>query len=103
VKAETVGEVQDLKNADTIADLQAKLRAAQAEASRASMQRDYFLRLLRQQQTLSTARIQNDALAFFREKESIFAHALAFIPRRFKDVVPQRTRQFLKDIIVRIG
>src|SRR5450830_377428 len=88
VKAKSVGEVQDLKNADTIADLQAKLRAAQAEASRASMQRDYVLRLLRQQQTLSTARIQNDALAFFREKDSIFAHVLAFIPRRFKDVVP---------------
>jgi hypothetical protein len=103
VKAKTAGEVQDLKNADTIADLQAKLRAAQAELSRASMQRDYVLRLLRQQQTLSTARIQNDALAFFREKDSIFAHALAFIPRRFKDAIPLRTRQFLKDIIVRIG
>jgi hypothetical protein len=103
MKGDAAGKVQDLNDVDTIVDLQAKLQAAQADATRASMQRDYVLRLLRQQQTLSTARIQNDALAFFREKDSVFAHALAFIPRRFKDVIPLRTRQFLKDMIVRIG
>jgi hypothetical protein len=103
MKFDAAGKIQDLNDVNTIHGLQAKLQAAQAEAARASMQRDYVLRLLRQQQTLTTARIQNDALAFFREKNSIFARALEFVPRRFKNVIPLRTRQFLKDIIVRIG
>jgi hypothetical protein len=103
VKGEAAGKVRDLNDADTIANLQAKLGAVQAEAARASMQRDYILRLLRQQQTLSTARAQNEAFVFLMEKNSIFARALKFMPQNIKDIIPLRAKQFLKDIIVRIG
>jgi hypothetical protein len=97
-KAEAAVKVQDLSNADTIADLQAKLRTAQEETSRALIQRDYFLRLLRQQQTLSTARTQNEVFTLLIGENAIFARAL-----KFKGLIPLRAKQFLKDVIVRIG
>jgi hypothetical protein len=102
-KAEAAVKVQDLSNADTVADLQAKLRTAQEETSRALIQRDYFVRLLRQQQTLSTARTQNEVFTSLIGEHSIFARALKFLPRGFKELIPLRTKKFLKDVIVRIG
>lgn len=88
------------RDADTIADLQAKFMVVQAEAARASMQRDYFIRLLRQQQTSGAASTQN---AFLSEESRVFALTIKFMPQRLKVMIPLRAKQFLKDIIIRIG
>jgi hypothetical protein len=81
---------EDLHN---IAELQGKLRATESELERARKQRDYVLRLLRQQQTLSTLRGQN----------SMLVQWLSRTPGSLKDIVPLRFKQLVRRIAARIG
>jgi hypothetical protein len=81
---------EDLHN---IAELQGKLRATESELERAKKQRDYVLRLLRQQQILSTLRGQN----------STVVQMLSRVPGGLKDIVPLRVKQLVRRIAARIG
>lgn len=83
--------------------MRARLQAAQAEAARASMQRDHTLRLLRQQQSLNARRIENEKVIWFMQKQSFLARLFKRVPRGLKDKIPLPVKQFLKDVIVRIG
>jgi hypothetical protein len=76
-----------------IAELQGKLRATEGELERTKKQRDYVLRLLRQQQTLSTLRGQN----------SVLVQLLSRVPGSLKDIVPLRVKQLVRHIAVKIG
>jgi hypothetical protein len=103
VKQEDGSRVTDGNDVRTIAELQAKLQTTEAELERAKTQRDYALRLLRQQQTLSTPRIQNKAYAFYMEQDRALAKLLSRIPRRVKDIFPLRLKQFVRNIVIKIG
>lgn len=94
--------VADETGASTIAELRAKLQWTEAELERAVKQRDYVLRLLQQQQTLSTTRIQNDAYAFFMERDSALARLLSRVPRGVKDLFPIRFKQYVRGLVIKI-
>ena len=87
----------------TFAELQAKLQTTEAELERTKLQRDYVLRMLRQQQTLSTMRNQNEAFAFYTERDSRLSQLLSRVPRGAKDIFPLRVKQFVKNIVIKIG
>lgn len=76
-----------------IAELKGKLLATETELERTRRQRDYVLRLLRQQQTLTTLRGQN----------SVLAQLLSRVPRGLKDIIPMRVKQLVLKIAVKIG
>jgi hypothetical protein len=76
-----------------IAELKGKLLATETELERTRRQRDYVLRLLRQQQTLTTLRGQN----------SVLAQLLSRVPRGLKDIIPMRVKQLALNIAVKIG
>lgn len=94
---------KDGESARAIGELQAKLQATEIELERAKTQRDYVLRLLQQQQTLSTSGIQNFAFAFHMEQNSALAGLLGRVPRNVKDLFPARFRQFVKNIAIKVG
>jgi hypothetical protein len=76
-----------------IAELQSELLATETELERTRRQRDYVLRLLRQQQMLTTLRGQNGMLA----------QLLSRVPSRLKDIVPLRVKQLVLNIANKIG
>jgi hypothetical protein len=102
VQKDKDSRVADENCARTIAELKAKLQWTEAELERAVTQRDYVLRLLQQQQTLSTTRIQNDAYAFFMERDSALARLLSRVPRGVKDLFPIRFKQYVRGLVVKI-
>jgi hypothetical protein len=90
-------EATNPRGSETSADVQEKLTAAQAELARAAKQRDYLLRLLRQQQTLSPRRKQYEAFIYYYEalfrfldRHPVFRAALRIVPR------PSQVKQFVK-------
>lgn len=103
VKEDVGTTIADHSNADTIADLQSRLRDVQAELVRTSMQRDFLLRLLRQQQTIGTSYVQNRAIEFYLERGTILARLLRGAPQKVKDIIPMPIKQTLKKIIIKIG
>jgi hypothetical protein len=76
-----------------IAELQSELLATETELERTRRQRDYVLRLMRQQQMLTTLRGQNGMLA----------QLLSRVPSRLKDIVPLRVKQLVLNIANKIG
>jgi hypothetical protein len=83
-------------------DLQAKLATTQAERDRAIRERDYALRLLRQQQTLNTAQHRRDALRayfedvyFYMKRNKVFTQISAKLP------IPLALKRFLKGVLVK--
>lgn len=92
------------ESARAIAELQAKLRVTEIELERAKIQRDYFLRLLQQQQALRTSIIQNYAFAFrMEQRKSMMERLFNRIPRDLKDLFPVRLKQVIKNIAIKIG
>jgi hypothetical protein len=95
--------IVDQIDADTIADRQSRLSDLEAELARTRMQRDYILRLLRQQQTIGTAYIQNRALEFRLGQQGLLARLIRRAPPSIKNMVPTSVKQALKKIIVKIA
>jgi hypothetical protein len=93
VKDESTLGLANRGDSHNVAELQAKLRATEAELERTRKQRDYVLRLLRQQQTLSTLRRQN----------SVLMQLLSRAPQSLKDIVPLRVKQLVWHIAAKIG
>jgi hypothetical protein len=93
VKDEDTLGLANREDVRIIAELQSKLLTTATELERTRKQRDYVLRLLRQQQALSTLPQQN----------SVLARLLSRVPRRLKDIVPLRVKLLVWHIAVKIG
>jgi hypothetical protein len=103
VKEDAGTTIEERDSADTIADLQSRLRDVQEELVRTSMQRDYILRLLRQQQTIGTNYVQNRVVGLYLQRDTILARMARGAPQRIKNSIPMPIKQTLKNIIVKIG
>jgi len=99
---DTIGPAVAGQDSDTVADLQSKLRDVQAELDRASMQRDYALHLLRQQQSMGTSYVQNRAMVSYLAQYSILARLARRVPRRLRSAIPLPVKQALMKLMVMI-
>lgn len=95
--------IVDQIDAGLIADPQSRLSELEAELARTVMQRDYILRLLRQQQTIGTAYIQNRALEFRLGQHGLLVRLIRSAPPSIKNMLPMSVKQALKKIIVKIA
>jgi hypothetical protein len=84
--------VANYEDVRIVAEMQSKLLATETELERTRRQRDYMVRLLRQQQTLNILRWQNGT-----------TRMLSRVPRRLKDIVPRRVKQLVLNIAIKIG
>lgn len=84
-------------------DLRARLRDVEEELGRTRRERDFALRLLRQQITVSSSRIQDETFAFYMEQNKFTVRLLRRIPRGLKDMIPLSFKQAVRNILVKIG
>jgi hypothetical protein len=87
---------------DTIAELQAKLAASEAARDRAIRERDYALRLLRQQQSLSTVQQRREVLkAYFEDAYLYMKRSKVSSQIYAKLPIPLALKRFLRGILVK--
>ena len=89
--------------APAASDLQTRLQNVEEELARTRRERDHALRLLRQQLTVSSTRLQNESFAFYLEQNKLTVRLLQRIPRNVKDLIPLRFKQAMRNILVKIG
>jgi hypothetical protein len=86
----------------TSSDMQARLQNVEQELARTRRERDHALRLLRQQITVSSTRIQNETFAFYMEQNKFTVRLLRRIPRGLKDKLPLGFKQAVRNILVKM-
>jgi hypothetical protein len=87
---------------DAIGELQTKLAATEAALDRAIKERDYALRLLRQQQSLNTAQQRREALRAYFEDVYFYAKRNKIVSRIYTRLpIPLAFKEFLKSVLVK--
>ena len=87
---------------DAIAELQAKLAASEAARHRAIKERDYALRLLRQQQSLNTVQQRREALKAYFEDVYLYMKRNKTTSQIYAKLpIPLALKRFLRGILVK--
>lgn len=79
-----------------------QVAALEDELARATMERDFALRLLRRQQFLTTARSQNVIFSSYREQNSVTGYLIRLLPGSFKRYFPIWLKQKVKNLLLKI-